>query len=101
MQNTPDAVCLYIPLMKDLGMSWPDIKATPRIELEGLMQAYNEYTLVHNFDGYTSEDVSEMAKSKPQVRSQYMHHMEAKSRLDEKIGKKRQRARVTDIKGLK
>jgi len=100
MQNTPDAVCLYIPLMKDLGMSWPDIKATPRIELEGIMAAYSEYSEVHSFDGYSAEDVSEMAKNKPQVRSQYMQHMEAKSRLDRKLGKKRQRARVTDIKGL-
>ena len=100
MQNTPDAVCLYIPLMKDLGMSWPDIKATPRIELEGLMAAYNEYTEVHSFDGYSPEDVSEMAKNKPQVRSQYQQHMEAKSRLDRKLGKKRRRASVKDIIGL-
>lgn len=100
MQNTPDAVCLYIPLMKGLGMSWPDIKATPRIELEGLMAAYSEYTEVHSFDGYSAEDVSEMAKSKPQVRSQYMQHMEAKARLDRKLGKKRQRASVKEIKGL-
>ena len=81
-------------------MSWPDIKSTPRIELEGLMEAYNEYITVHNFDGYSPEDVSEMAKSKPQVRTQYMEHMEAKARLDEKLGKKRQRASVKDIKGL-
>tara|TARA_R100001015_G_C4601880_1_gene156837 strand:- start:546 stop:809 length:264 start_codon:yes stop_codon:yes gene_type:complete len=87
--------------MKDLGMSWPDIKATPRIELEGLMAAYSEYTEVHSFDGYTSEDISEMAKTKPQVRSQYMQHMEAKARLDRKLGKKRQRARATEIKGLR
>ena len=81
-------------------MSWPDIKSTPRIELEGLMQAYNEYITIHNFDGYSSEDVSEMAKNKPQVRTQYMEHMEAKARLDKKLGKKRQRASVKDIKGL-
>mgnify|MGYP003661198567 FL=1 len=82
-------------------MSWPDIKSTPRIELEGLMQAYNEYTTIHNFDGYTSEDVSEMAKNKPQVRSQYMEHMEAKSRLNEMLGKKTRRPSVKDITGLK
>lgn len=81
-------------------MSWTDIKATPRVELEGLMTAYNEYILVHNFDGYTSEDVSEMAKNKPLIRSQYMEHMEAKRRLNEKIGKKTRRASLNDIKGL-
>jgi len=86
--------------MKDLGMSWPDIKATPRIELEGLMAAYSEYKEVHSFDGYSAEDVSEIAKSKPQLRSQYQQHMEAKARLDRKLGKKRRRASVKDIIGL-
>jgi hypothetical protein len=86
--------------MKDLGMSWTDIKATPRIELEGLMTAYNEYITVHNFDGYSPEEVSEMAKNKPQVRSQYMEHMEAKRRLNEKLGKATRRASLSDIKGL-
>ena len=81
-------------------MSWPEIKATPRIELEGIMTAYSEYTSVHSFDGYSAEDVSQMAKDKPQVRTQYMEHMEAKDRIDKKLGKKRQRARVKDIKGL-
>ncbi len=82
-------------------MSWPDIKTTPRVELEGLMQAYNEYTLVHNFDGYNAEDVSQMAKNKPEVRTQYMQHMEAKARLNDKLGKKTRRASAKDIKGLK
>jgi hypothetical protein len=76
--------------MKDLGMSWPDIKATPRIELEGLMAAYSEYSEVHSFDGYSAEDVSEMTKNKPQVRSQYMEYMEARARLEEKIGSQTQ-----------
>ncbi len=81
-------------------MSWPDIKSTPRIELEGLMAAYTEYNEIHSFDGYTAEDVSEMAKSRPEVRSQYHQHIEAKARLDKKLGKKRQRVSVKDIKGL-
>ena len=86
--------------MKDLGMSWPDIKATPRVELEGLMAAYSEYNEVHAFDGYTAEDISEMAKNKPQVRSQYRQHIEAKHRLNRKLGLKRKKASVRDIKGL-
>ena len=81
-------------------MSWPDIKATPRIELDGLMMAYSEYSEVHAFDGYSPEDVSRMSKDKPQVRSQYHQHMEAKARLDRKLGKKRRVASVKDIKGL-
>ena len=82
-------------------MSWPDIKATPRIELEGLMTAFAEYNEIHSFDGYSAEDVSEMAKKKPEVRTQYMQHMEAKARLDRKLGKEKRRASVKDIKGLR
>jgi hypothetical protein len=86
--------------MKDLGMSWPDIKATPRIELEGLMTAFTEYNEIHSFDGYSAEDVSEMSKKKPELRSQYAQHIEAKARLNRKLGKKRRRASVKDIIGL-
>ena len=81
-------------------MSWREIKSTPRIELEGLIQALNDFSTIHNFDGYTSEDVSEMAKSKPQVRSQYMEHMEAKARLNDMLGKTTRRPSVRDITGL-
>ncbi len=81
-------------------MSWPDIKATPRIELEGIMEAYREYSTVHAFDGYSPEDVSQMAKNKPQVRSQYLEYKEAKHRLNIKLGKETHRASVKDIKGL-
>jgi len=44
--------------------------------------------------------VSEMAKSKPQVRSQYMEHMEAKARLNDMLGKTTRRPSVRDITGL-
>ena len=41
-----------------------------------------------------------MAKNKPQVRSQYPQHKEAKHRLNRKLGLKRKKASVRDIKGL-
>jgi len=97
MRNSPDAVCIYIPLMKDLGMSWADIKRTPRMELEGLLQAYAEYSILHSFDGYSDKDVSEMAKNKPEVRSQYGKYIEANRKLKRRLGQEVERK---SFKGL-
>ena len=97
MRNSPDAVCIYIPLMKDLGMSWIDIKRTPRIELEGLLHAYAEYSILHSFDGYNDKDISQMAKNKPEVRSQYGKYIEANRKLKRKLG---QEVESKSFKGL-
>jgi len=97
MRDAPDAVLVYIPLMKDLGMSWPDIKQTPRMELEGLLAAYSEYNTIHSFDGYSSDDVSEMAKNKPEVRSQYAKYREANARLERKLGKEKKPKNFSDL----
>ncbi len=86
MKDSPDAVCIYIPLMKDLGMSWAEIKNTPRRELEGILSAFSEYSILHSFDGYGDKDIAEMAKNKPEVRSQYAEYMEANRNLKEKLG---------------
>ena len=80
-------------------MSWPDIKATPRVELEGLMAAYSEYNEVHAFDGYTAEDISEMAKNKPEVRSKYGEYVVANRRLKEKLGHKIERPSFQGLLG--
>ena len=77
---------IYIPLMKDLGMRWSDIKNTPRHELMGLVVALREHQAYHSMDGYTAEDVSEMAKKNPQVRQQYHHYLETKRKYDGMIG---------------
>ena len=37
-------------------------------------------------DGYTAEDVSEMAKNKPQVRQQYNTYLETRRRYDRMMG---------------
>ncbi len=97
MRNSPDAVCIYIPLMKDLGMSWSDIKRTPRVELEGLLQAYAEYSILHSFDGYSDKDVSEMAKNKPEVRSQYGKYIEANRKLKRRLGQEVERKSFKDL----
>ena len=97
MRDAPEAVCIYIPLMKDLGMSWADIKRTPRLELEGLIQAYAEYSILHSFDGYSSKDISQMAKTRPEVRSQYGKYIEANRKLKRKLG---QEVESKSFKGL-
>ena len=63
MVDSPEAVLLYVPLMKDLGMTWKEIKETPRMELEGLLAASHEYELLHSMDGYEGKDISDMAKA--------------------------------------
>ena len=97
MVDIPDAVCLYIPLMKDLGMSWSEIKNTPRIEFEGILSAFGQYNKLHAFDGYSDQDISEMAKTRPEIRSQYGEYQLANRDLKEKLGK---RVKVQGFKQL-
>lgn len=78
MKEAPEPVLLYIPLMKDLNFTWSEIKNTPRAELEGILQALAQYQNLHSMDGYDDEDVNEIAKRKPAVRSQYAKYLETK-----------------------
>ncbi len=89
MLESPDAVLLYIPLMKDLGMSWNEIKHTPNHELQGLLRASQEYQSLHSLDGYTDKDISEIAKNKPEIRSQYAQYMEKRRKYEEMVGIKK------------
>ena len=89
MLESPDAVMLYIPLMKHLGMSWKEIKDTPRRELGGLLSAYQEYAIMHSMDGYNDTEVSEIAKKKPEVRSQYVRYLETRRKYEDMLGKQR------------
>ncbi len=66
---------MFIPLMKDLNLSWAEIKATPRYELQGLATALSEFNILHSFDGYDNEDVDSMAKDKPRIRSKYNEYL--------------------------
>jgi len=89
MQESPDAVFLYIPLMKELGMDWSEIKNTPRYELEYLLAAHHEHQRFHSMDGYDDKDVQEMAKNKPQIRRQYSDYLETRRKYEKKMGVKR------------
>ena len=97
MRNSPEAVCIYIPLMKDLGMSWVEIKSTPRIELEGILAAYREYELLHSYDGYNSDEIGRMAKDKPEVRSHYSNYREANAKLKRKLGIQQKQKSFKDL----
>ena len=94
MVDTPDAVLIYVPLMKGLGMSWNEIKETPRHELEGLLSAYAAHENFHAMDGYDDSDVSQMAKNKPQVRQSYHKYLETRAKYEQMIGKR-------EVKSLK
>ena len=71
MSNSPFVVGCIIPLMKDLNMSWYEIKITPRFELEGLVNGLSEYKQLHQFDGYTVDDLKDSFKTKPELRTQW------------------------------
>ena len=57
--------------MKDLGLSYTEIKESSRGELIGLLAGLSNYNTLHAFDGYSDKDIGEMAKNKPSVRSDY------------------------------
>jgi hypothetical protein len=97
MKEAPEAVYLIIPLMKELGMRWDDIKKSPRDELEGLLSAFGIYRQMHQFDGYTSEDISKQAKENPKIRSDYLKYLETNEKYRERLGIKK---KVTSFKEL-
>tara|TARA_Y100000310_G_scaffold3922_1_gene4808 strand:- start:1148 stop:1483 length:336 start_codon:yes stop_codon:yes gene_type:complete len=82
MTNSPEAVTLYVPLMKDLHMAWEEIKRTPRMELEGILAAYYEFNLLHSMDGYEAKDISDMAKHRPSVRQDWNRYMAQKRKYE-------------------
>jgi len=89
MTETPRPVVLYVPLMKELGISWTEIKNMPSWELEGLQGALNEYNALHSMDGYTSDEVAEIAKNRPQIRHSWASYQEKQAKFDAMIGKNR------------
>ena len=69
-------------------MSWSEIKATPTVQLQGLLKAFDNYSLYHAFDGYSSKDIAQMAKDKPDVRKQYEKSQRIKDKFDIRMGRK-------------
>tara|TARA_R100001463_G_scaffold64241_1_gene117324 strand:- start:301 stop:555 length:255 start_codon:yes stop_codon:yes gene_type:complete len=83
--------------MKELNMSWSEIKATPTVELQGLLKAFDNYSQYHAFDGYSDKDINQMAKDKPEVRNQYQKTQKTKDKFDIRMGRKK---RVTSFRQL-
>tara|TARA_R110002110_G_scaffold14701_2_gene67685 strand:- start:381 stop:644 length:264 start_codon:yes stop_codon:yes gene_type:complete len=75
--------------MKDLNMSWEEIKKIPRVELDGLLLAFKNYTNIHAFDGYNEKDVAEMSKNKPEIRQQYAYSKRLRKTFELKAGVKK------------
>ena len=96
MVDSPEAVLLYVPLMKDLGMTWKEIKETPRMELEGLLAASHEYELLHSMDGYEGKDISDMSKHRPKIRSDYNRYMEQRRKYEELSGRAKDPSSAVD-----
>ena len=77
--------------MKELGMSWKEIKQIPRQEVVALVGAYNIYTSMHSYDGYNADDIKHMAKDKPEIRTQYIKYMQCRRKYEEMLGGKGQK----------
>ena len=67
--------------MKELGLSYTEIKESSRTELLGLLTGLSNYNTVHAFDGYTDKNISEMAKENPSVRGDYARTQGMKARF--------------------
>ena len=89
MTASPDAVLLYVPLMKETNMTWEEIKRTPRHELQGILAACYEYSVLHSMDGYDASDIRDMAKNKPKIRSDWSRYMEKRRKYEILSGKQR------------
>ena len=87
MTNSLDAVTLYVPLMKETNMTWEEMKRTPRYELEGILAACHEYSLLHSMDGYEAKDISDMAKHRPSVRQDWNKYMAQRRKYESLSGR--------------
>jgi hypothetical protein len=83
--------------MKELGMSWEEIKRTPRQEVAALVAASNLHESMHAYDGYTSTDISNMSKDKPEVRSQYNKYLELNDTYKRRSGQKQKSMSFGDV----
>ncbi len=70
-------------------MSWSEIKATPMIELQGLLKAFENYGVYHAFDGYSNKDIETMAKDKPDIRTNYAKSQRMRNKYKLILGKEK------------
>ncbi len=81
-------------------MSWKEIKEIPRVELDGLALALQNYEKIHAFDGYNDKDITVMAKEKPEVRQSYAESMRLKKSFEIRAGKLKKPKKVTSFTEL-
>jgi len=65
--------------------------------LVGLLAAMSNYNRLHQFDGYTGDEISKMAKDKPNLRSDYAEAMKLKSQYELRSGKKKAITTFSDL----
>ena len=85
--------------MKELHLSWSELKSLPRNELEGLLYGLSQYTKMHQFDGYDEQQIGDMAKDKPQIRTDYYNYRELKDTYDARLGVKKQTKSPSQLAG--
>ena len=76
--------------MKELNLSWAEVKSLPRVELEGLLYGLSQYSRMHQFDSMDEKDISEIAKNKPEIRSDYYKYLDLKRTYEERMGMRKQ-----------
>ncbi len=87
--------------MKDLNISWEEIKKIPRVELDGLLLAFKNYTNIHAFDGYNDKDIAEMSKDKPELRRQYAESKRLRNSFELKAGIQKQKVNTSLSQALR
>ena len=70
-------------------MSWSEIKATPTVQLHGLLKALQNNSSYHAFDGYNSKEIDTMAKDKPEVRTNYAKSQRMQNKYKLILGKEK------------
>ena len=99
MKTAPDAVYLYVPLMKELGLSWSEVKGMSRPELEGLLYATSQYSILHSMDGYTDKSVSEQAKHSPEIRGHWTTYRNEQAKYEARMGIKKKKPSFDSLIG--
>ena len=62
-----------------------------------IYRTIHNYNKLHQFDGYTGDEISKMAKDKPNLRSDYAEAMKLKSVYELRSGKKKATTSFSDL----
>ena len=70
-----------------------------RPELEGLLYAASQYSILHSMDGYTDKTVSEQAKHSPEIRGHWYRYKNEQAKYEERMGIKRKKPSFNSLIG--